>query len=301
MTDNGQNGDLAAADDIFSALIPASVQTHRRLIRYRITAADALAVSVRAPYLDDPQPNFAYFVYDGVPSWTGAKNPGGGDTPVTYSSTLLASVPQYHLITRIEEHGESQFVPLTLPGGATRNPVRSSGYTGDLDSWHGALCYDGRVYDHVRFRARGGVWRYAMGKNMWKFDFNKGHDFEARDNYGQKYGQAWKKLNFSSVIQQGDFNSRGEQGLYESVGFRLFQLTGMPAEHTQFAHFRIIERRVEALLAGTRPGADRDAALRGLAEAMSHAAPADAASRALGIGDSSARRDTLEAVIVPWL
>ena len=59
--------------------------------------------------------------------------------------------------------------------------------------------------------------------------------------------------------------------------------------------------RVEALLAGTRPGADRDAALRGLAEAMSHPRLADAAGRALAIGDSSARRDSLEAVIVPWL
>ena len=26
----------------------------------------------------------------------------------------------------------------------------------------------------------------AMGKNMWKFDFNKGHDFAARDNYGEE-------------------------------------------------------------------------------------------------------------------
>ncbi len=44
----------------------------------------------------------------------------------------------------------------------------------------GRWCYNGEVYDHVRYRARGGVWRYAMGKNMWKFDFNRGHTFEAR-------------------------------------------------------------------------------------------------------------------------
>jgi len=48
------------------------------------------------------------------------------------------------------------------------------------------------------------------------------------------------------VIQQGNFNHRGEQGLFESVGFRLFQLTGMPANHTNFAHFRIIEHASEA-------------------------------------------------------
>ena len=59
---------------------------------------------------------------------------------------------------------------------------------------------------------------------------------------GAAFGQAWKKLNFSSLIQQGDFNHRGEQGIFESVGFRLFQLAGVPAENTSFAHFRIIER-----------------------------------------------------------
>ena len=59
--------------------------------------------------------------------------------------------------------------------------------------------------------------------------------------------------------------------------------------------------RADSLLATTRPGADRDAALRGLAEAASSAAPADAARRALGIDDSSLRRDALDGVIVPWL
>ena len=102
--------------------------------------------------------------------------------------------------------------------GTTRADPPSEPYGHSLYNWKGALCYDGQVYDHIRFRARGGVWRFAMGKNMWKFDFNKGHDFQARDNYGRKYDQKWKKLNFSACIQQGDFNHRGEQGLFESVG-----------------------------------------------------------------------------------
>lgn len=63
--------------------------------------------------------------------------------------------------------------------------------------------YDGEVYDHIRYRARGGVWRYSMGKNMWKFDFNRGHSFEARDNYGARYDTPWDKVNFSAIIQQG--------------------------------------------------------------------------------------------------
>ncbi len=243
MQDNALNGDLVAADTIFSALIPGSVQTHRRLIRYRITVTDTLGANVRVPYADDPQPNFAYFVYDAIPAWTGSRQPGVV-TNVTYPSSLLSGLQQYHLITRTEEHSNAQYVPITTAGGGTVNPT--AGAYGHSDYlWKGALCFDGKVYDHIRFRARGGVWRFSMGKNMWKFDFNKGHDFEARDNYGKKYGQKWKKLNFSAGIQQADYGSRGEQGLYESVGFRLFQLTGMPAEHTQYVHFRIIERPSE--------------------------------------------------------
>ncbi len=242
MTDDGQGGDLLAGDGTWSALVPAVVQQHRRLIRYRITASDALGSSVRAPYAHDPQPNFAYYVYQTMPDFTAKATPTATD--VTYPASLLGTVPAYHLITRTEDHADAQYVPVILPGGTSVAPTAGA-YGHSLYNWHGAMCFDGKVYDHIRYRARGGVWRFAMGKNMWKFDFNKGHDFQARDNYGKKYDQRWKKLNFSSVIQQGDFNNRGEQGLYESVGFRLFQLTGMPAEHTQFVHFRIVERPSE--------------------------------------------------------
>lgn len=58
--------------------------------------------------------------------------------------------------------------------------------------------------------------------------------------------------------------------------------------------------RVEALLASTTSSADRDAALRGLAGAMSNSAPAEAATRALGINDPSIRRETLGTVVTAW-
>ena len=67
MVDDGTSGDEQAGDDIFTAVLPGTLQTHRRLIRYRITATDGLGASVTGPYADDPIPNFAYFVYDGVP------------------------------------------------------------------------------------------------------------------------------------------------------------------------------------------------------------------------------------------
>ena len=227
MNDAGVVGD-------YTAQIPASVQAHRRLIRYRITVADALGSSVRVPYADDPQPNFAYFVYDGVPGWRGAAQPGGaGANGVinNFSSNVMSRLPTYHLIARSNTAATATWF---------------SRYTGDLYQWGGTLVYDGKVYDHIRYRARGGVWRYSMTKNMWKFDLNRGHDFEARDNWGRKYKTAWTKLNLGASIQQGDFNHRGEQGMFESVGFRLFQLAGVAAPHSTFVTFRIIDDAEEA-------------------------------------------------------
>ena len=84
MRDDGQAGDATAGDDIYTVVLPGSVQTDRRLVRYRVTAADALGASIRVPYADDPQPNFAYFVYDDVPAWTG-QTCSRADAPVTYS------------------------------------------------------------------------------------------------------------------------------------------------------------------------------------------------------------------------
>ncbi len=235
MQDNGQAGDAAALDGVYTVQMPAELQTHRRLVRYRITAVDAQGASRTAPYEDDPQPNFAYFVYNGVPDWTGAAQPGTTN-PVTFDSSVLNSIPVYHLITRKVDHQDAQFIP---------SSTRSSGYTGSDYLWEGTLVYEGRVYDHIQYRARGGVWRYAMGKNMWKFDFERGHSFQAREDYGSPYKTSWDKLNFSSVIQQGDYLHRGEQGLFESVGFRLFNLAGSDGPKTNYVHFRIVENTQE--------------------------------------------------------
>ena len=101
----------------------------------------------------------------------------------------------------------------------------------------------------IRYRARGGVWRYAMGKNMWKFDFNRGHYFQARDDYGKKYKTKWDKLNFSACIQQGDYLYRGEQGMFEAAGYKMFNLVGVEAPKTNWVQFK---------LKGTR--SNRDAA-----------------------------------------
>jgi hypothetical protein len=235
MADNGTNGDAEAGDSVYTAVLPGTLQAHRRLIRYRIVASDKGNRSVTVPYADDPQPNFAYFVYDGVPVWQGAIQAGSADatkSPVqTFSAEEMGRLPTYHLISKRSSVEDSTWL----------KQYRGSDYL-----WWGTLVYDGQVYDHIRYRARGGVWRYAMGKNMWKFDLNRGHDFQARDNYGRKYSTTWTKLNLGANIQQADFLHRGEQGMFESLGFRLFNLVGVQAPKTHWVNYRIIDDAAEA-------------------------------------------------------
>ena len=229
MNDGGTAGDETAGDDVYTVELPGATQVHRRLIRYRIVAYDGGGRSLRVPYADDPQPNFAYFVYNGIPEWRGSLN--GGGAPTVFPSGVMRRLPTYHLISKKTSVEQGTWFER---------------YGGDLYKWNGTLIYDGRVYDHIRYRARGGVWRYSMVKNMWKFDFNRGHDFEARDNWGKKFDVPWRKLNLGASIQQRDFWHRGEQGMFESVGFKMFNLTGVESPHTTFCTFRVIDEAAEA-------------------------------------------------------
>ena len=241
MNDAGTGGDDRSGDGTYSVLLPGVFQTHRRLVRYRITAADTQGAEITAPYPDDPQPNFAYFVYDGVPAWIGSAQPGVAPA-VNYRSTLLDTVPAYHLITDRQDRLDSQTVPYRS-GAADQqlpNPDQSY-YRGSDYPWLGTLVFNGVVYDHVRYQADGDADRYAMGKNAWTFDFPLGHGFQAQDNYDTPYGTTWDKLNLSAIIQQGDLGQRGEQGLFEAVGFRLHNLAGNAAPNTNFVNFRLVE------------------------------------------------------------
>ena len=213
----------------FSAVLPPEQQIHRRLIRYRVVATSADGARVQSPAADDSQPNHAYFVYDGIPAWKGAIDPRSLDPrrrfPTTFPQEVLSRVQSYHLISS---------APAVEKATWTEQ-------TGDKEYRHtGTLVADGRVYDHVRFRARGGVWRHAMGKNMWKVDFNSGHALEARDDYGHPYQVKWGKLNLRACIQQGDYGHRGEQGMFEAVGFRLFNLAGVESPRTHWVQMRFI-------------------------------------------------------------
>ena len=235
MNDSGADGDETPGDALYTATLPGSLQTNRRLVRYRITATDLGNRSVRVPYAEDAQPNFAYFVYGGVPQWQGAIRPGSSTQTLgqvqTFSTNVMRRLPVYHLITKAQWVFDSQF--------------QERGDGNELFNWTGTVVYDGHVYDHVSYRARGGVWRHAMGKNAWKLNFTHDHRFLLKDNYGDPYQAAHDKVNLRPLIQQADFLHRGEQGMFESVSLRLFNMLGVAGSRTHWIQWRVIDDAAE--------------------------------------------------------
>jgi hypothetical protein len=239
MHDDGINGDEFPGDNVYTVEMPAGFQTHRRLIRYRITVEDTAAHSLTVPYSDDPQPNFAYFVYDGVPAWSGAIKPGDsgsfGDV-VTYGTDVMRSLPVYHLISRNSDVINCQY---------------NGSYDNGVFRFYGTIVYDGQVYDHVRYRVKGQASTFNWGKNKWKYNFNRGHYYQARDDYGKKYKEKWNKMNLGTghcpwwrYPGGGDI---GEAGMLmnETLAFRFYNMSGVPASTTNYFHYRIIDDVVE--------------------------------------------------------
>jgi hypothetical protein len=244
MHDDGLDGDAQAGDDVYTVRMPASLQVHRRLIRYRITSQDRAGQTVRVPYADDPQQNFAYFVYDGVPAWKGALQPGSTDPSrakvVTYGTDVMRSLPVYHLISRETDVTNTQ--------NGAYDKTNPEYYCS------GTLVYDGQVYDNVHYRIRGQASTGATAKKKWKFDFNRGHYFQARDDYGRPYRGRWDKMNVGTGCcpwwqypHPGGWDV-GTEGMVmnEVLGFRLYNMAGVPACRTNYFQLRVIDNAVEA-------------------------------------------------------
>ncbi len=230
-----------AGDDRYIVALPAALVRHRFLLRYRIEAVDRGGRSVIAPAAEDPQPNFALFVYEGLPPWNGAVNPWAPGSALAqinrFDFSRMASLPVYHLIANNSDVANAQFIP---------NSQWFEGYSGSDYLWRGTLVYDGVVYDHIGFRARGQAFRYATGKNKWKFNFLPGHGFQARNAHGVPYAVKWDKLNLTGSMQHANRGFRGEHGMFESLSMRVFAMAGVPAPATHFVHFRVVDQSDEA-------------------------------------------------------
>ena len=228
MRDDGQPPDETAGDGAYALSVPEELVQHRHLVRYRISTEDNLGNALEVPYPDDPQPNFAFFTYDGVPEWKGAVKPG--ETPeIIFSAETTNSIAVYHLI-------------------ATRTDIEAQQWGGGDRNWLGTVVYEGEVYDHMTFSKRGRASLGQVGKEKWDWNFKRGHRFQARDNYGRPYDVKWREINVLPGTNPWWRNNLSTDGtiLNETVGFRLFQLIGSPASHTNFFQLRVIDDAVEA-------------------------------------------------------
>lgn len=223
LRDDGQQGDVRAGDGVYSVVLPGSLQTHRRLMRYRFQVADRAGQRVQLPYADDPQPNFAYFTYDGIPDWVAADRPGV-TPPVTYGSQVMNSLQAFHLIAQETDVTRSQY-----NSAFNEKPFR------------GTLVYQGRVYDHIVFHNRGQNSTYVTGKNKWKLRFHPGHEVPMLDDHGLPWGVPVRELNLGTAASPWARPNRGLAGMDEALAFKFFNLAGVPAPMISSIQYRIID------------------------------------------------------------
>lgn len=222
LLDNGTNGDATAGDGIYTAVIPG--QAHRSLVRYRVTATDSTGISVRAPFADDESKNFAVFVYSGVPDYQGVP------------ASTLKTLPVYQFLTRKADY--DQCVAYNSADQLTGN---TPAWT--FENWEAAMVFDGVVYDHIKFRLHGGNGRYNFtSKRGMRFFFNKGYDFQNRDNDGELLPTKW-----NSITAENCWENRGTLTycLNEMVNFYLWRKIGIPAPRANWGHFRTITTAAE--------------------------------------------------------
>ncbi len=228
LRDDGQGGDRAAGDGVFSAEVGAEVQVHRRLVRYRFRDVDTAGRVQAWPASTNACPNRAWWVYDGVPAWTGASRRGAGRA-WSFSGEFMATLPAYHLLARKEDVERSQWQP-----AYNRQP------------FPGTFIADGRVYDHIQFHNRGQASTYVAGKNKWGFKFGPGQGFAARDAWGRPYRLPWKGFNLNACASPWAPVNRGMAGLDEAVSYRAYQLAGVPAPNTHWVQLRVVDDEEEA-------------------------------------------------------
>jgi hypothetical protein len=83
-------------------------------VRYRVRATDGRDVESTAPFTGDPEPNLAYFVYDGVPDYVAGRSRFG---PAAHVHTDLEKVPVYFFLIDAGDFQEVQHVEILPRNG----------------------------------------------------------------------------------------------------------------------------------------------------------------------------------------
>ena len=241
MKDDGVSPDRAAGDGVFT--LELNEAAHRTLVRYRVELRDGdfLEKATVVPFADDPSLNFSYFVYDGIPEFKTTSRsilPGGAGS--VHSQETMRSVQAYHLLARETDlmiaHGYNHQFRLKTSLIESRKTF----------NWEGALVYEGRVYDHVRYRLRQNNDRYTHGfggKRALRFRFNRTHRFQAHDDEGKSYELPWRSLNLSKLV---DGKQNQTFGLPEAMNSWLWNLVDIPAPRTHYVQLRVVDRPDEA-------------------------------------------------------
>ena len=215
MSDDGTVRDKQGGDSVWTAVLPP--QPHRTLLRYRITVTDNNGASVRIPYPDDPAANFACFIYDGVPAYTST------------SAATLQTLPVYHLITRASDWTDCMAYE-------SAKQITQGLQARFYYNWNGTFVYDGIVYDHVKYRTRGGNGRYlGAGKRSLRFKFHRGSYLAVRDQQGRPYPKKWQTLTTGKGIEN---HGSLTYSLNEWLNYRLWNASGIPAPFAHFVHWR---------------------------------------------------------------
>ncbi|MEK0447993.1 MAG: hypothetical protein RL088_261 [Verrucomicrobiota bacterium] len=231
MNDAGTDGDVLAGDGIFSATLPAALQTNRRLVRYRISATDGTS-AVTVPYADDEQPNFAYYVYNGVPAYSGVVQSGAAGArgaTQTFPPALLNTKQIWTIITNATDHD---------------NMLYNGSFNGV--QFYGTFVYEGKVYDHIKYNNRGIGSTYVSGKNKFALKFNRARDVRVRNNWGNYFDKDWNSVPVDACASPWAAVHRGMAGVEEAIGYRLYELAGMSSLRTTYLHLRVVRGVNEA-------------------------------------------------------
>ena len=224
MRDDGKAGDAKAGDRVFSVRVPAKLQRHRWLLRYRVEATDQTGKIEQAPATDDLCPNFAWWCDAGPAAWNGARDPGR-PPKLTFSTEFLGTLQAMHLLAQAEDVARSQW-----DGNFHKQKQQ------------GTLVYRGVVYDHIQFSNRGQGSAHISGKNKWGLKFNKDHEVPLVDHDGVPFPHTCDSLNLNPGGSTPYLPVlRGIAGLDEVLSMRSYRLAGVPSPLVTWVQWRVVD------------------------------------------------------------